>query len=155
MASVFSAVFVLLYVGHLLGDHWLQTGHQADNKDRKDRTGRIACAGHVLSLTACKAVCLIPSAFMLDLRLSVWGVLIGFAVDSGTHYWADRRFTLRSLAALVNKDGYWDYCTVVRKSGEKERVTGPGTGSFHLDQSWHVWWMGVAAMVIALTSTAH
>jgi hypothetical protein len=28
-AAVFAAVFVALYVGHTVGDHWIQTHHQA------------------------------------------------------------------------------------------------------------------------------
>ncbi|MFJ2073498.1 hypothetical protein ACIOHF_31195 [Streptomyces albidoflavus] len=50
MAAVFAAVFIALYIGHALGDHWVQTSCQAATKGQAGWTGRLACGRHCLSL---------------------------------------------------------------------------------------------------------
>lgn len=64
-AAVFAAVFIALYIAHSVGDHWVQTSHQAAHKGENDRTpgqcsraGRIACTLHVLGLTVTKVIAL-------------------------------------------------------------------------------------------------
>lgn len=152
MPATFACVFIALYVGHHVGDHWVQTGRQASTKHLRNATGRMACLLHVATLTLTKASVLVAVCLTLGVRLSpVWTGAALFA-DAATHYWCDRRFTLKSLARLVGKDDYWDICTVVRKPGEQPSDTGPGTGSFHLDQSWHLLWTGAASLAIAALS---
>lgn len=150
MTSTFAAVFIALYVGHHVGDHWVQTGWQTLNKAHRTFTGRVACAAHVLTLTATKLLFLIIAwAVLDDLSLDWTWTAIALLVDAATHYWCDRRFTLKRMVKALNKDGYWDFCTVVRRPGDDPADTGPGTGAFHLDQSWHIFWIGVTSLAIA------
>lgn len=153
MPSVFAAVFIALYVAHHVGDHWIQTAWQAANKSYRTFTGRVACFAHVATLTLTKALFLGVVCLVLDdVHLNFWWTALALTVDAATHYWCDRRFTLKKFAELIQKDGYWDFCTVVRKPGKDAQDTGPGTGSFHLDQSFHLFWIGVAALAIAATA---
>ncbi|MFE1770045.1 DUF3307 domain-containing protein [Streptomyces sp. NPDC059008] len=148
-AALFAAVFIALYVAHVLGDHWVQSSCQASTKGDEGWAGRLACARHVATLTLTKAVALAVVATLLHLHLTLTGIAIGMTVDAASHYWADRRSTLLWLAKALGRAGYPEYVTVVRRPGEEADTTGPGTGAFHLDQSWHLLWLLVAALVIA------
>ncbi|MFD8545644.1 transcriptional regulator [Streptomyces sp. NPDC059649] len=148
-AAVFTGVFIALYVGHSLGDHWIQTSCQSETKGEDNWAGRLACARHVATLTLTKGILLAPVAFLLDLPLTAVGITLGMGVDAISHYWADRRFTLLRLAQALGREGYPEYVTIVRKPGGEADTTGPGTGSFHLDQSWHHLWLLIAALIIA------
>lgn len=152
MPEAFAAVFVALYAAHLVGDHWVQTGWQANNKHFRTTAGRIACGSHILSLTITKCMLLTATVVALGVTINFWWTSTALLVDALSHYWCDRRYRLKKLARLVHKDGYWDSCTVVRQPGRDAADTGPGTGSFHLDQSWHVFWLWVTALVISVTS---
>lgn len=55
-----------------------------------------------------------------------------------SHYWADRRTTLRALVVLVDGHG---------QPGKAEYYDHGGAAP--LDQSWHIGWLFVAALVIA------
>ncbi|GGX40528.1 DUF3307 domain-containing protein [Streptomyces noursei] len=149
LAAVFATVFIALYVGHSVGDHWVQTSHQAAHKGDRGWAGRLACARHVATLTVTKCVVLAVIAALLQLHVTPAGLVLGLGVDAVSHHWADRRSTLLSLAGALGRGGYPEYVTIVRKPGEEADTTGPGTGAFHLDQSWHILWLGIAALIIA------
>lgn len=146
MAPEFAAVFIALFVGHTIGDHWVQTGHQAACKGARTNAGRVACAGHVLSLTATKLVLLAGAWLVLDLELSIGAVALAFVIDAVSHYWADRRFTLEWLADKVGKTGFYHQGTdLVDVNGKA--VPHIGTGKYALDQSFHHFWLFVAALI--------
>lgn len=138
MVSVFAAVFVALWAAHQVADHWVQTPHQSSDKGLPGWRGRVACAGHVASYTATAVVVLAAVAWRLDLSLSVPRIVAGLAVSAVSHYWADRRSTLRWLVSVVERLGmpgkldYFDH-----------------GGAYALDQSWHVGWLFIAALLIA------
>src|SRR5690606_19313138 len=86
-----------------------------------------------------------------------------------THYWADRRTTLATLAERLRLGGFYGLAAprpvrvlVVDEHGHDAHdadgrpVTVPvdapslGTGAYALDRSWHYAWLCVAAMVTAL-----
>jgi hypothetical protein len=140
--GVFAAVWVALYVAHEVGDHWVQTHHQACGKGAPDRRGRILCARHVASLTLTKVVALVIVAAWTGLELAPLALVAGLSVDAVTHYWADRRATLRRLADAIGKAAF------VRLGDPKEAPT--GTGAYALDQSWHVGWLLVAALLVSV-----
>ncbi|MET8704320.1 transcriptional regulator [Kitasatospora sp. NPDC004723] len=152
-AAVFAAVFVTLYTGHQVGDHWVQSSCQAARKGDKGRAGRWACTRHVIGLTATKGALLIPAALLLDLRLSVLGVALGLAVDAGTHWWADRRVTLARLARLVHKGEFMSLGTPAHPHHptDAKGLYAPtlGTGAYALDQSFHVLFLFVASLLVA------
>lgn len=140
--STFAAVFVALVAAHEVGDHWVQTPRQARAKGAPGRAGRMACARHVATLTAAKAVALALVATVTGLELVPLAVVAGLGLDAVTHYWADRQTTLAWLARRIGK-------------GEFARLGDPaaaptGTGAYALDQSWHVGWLLVAALLISV-----
>ena len=144
--AVFAALFAALYAAHEVGDHWVQTHRQARGKGAPTWRGRWLCAGHVASLTATKATTVAVVWLVLGLSLSLWAVAAGLLLDAVTHYWADRRTTLAALAERVKKGDF-------ARLGDG--ATAPtGTGAYALDQSWHIGWLLVAALVMSIGGAA-
>ena len=144
---------IALFVAHSIGDHWVQSSCQAAAKGQSGWTGRLACGRHVLGLTVTKGVALAPVVLMLDLSVSVLGLMLGLGVDAITHYWADRRSTLKRLADLCGKAEFHSLGTPAHP-GHPVTADGTyaptlGTGAYALDQSFHHLWLFVAALIIA------
>jgi hypothetical protein len=146
-ASTFGAVFVALYVAHSVGDHWVQTSAQSAAKGRPGWPGRLADTRHVATLTVTKLAVLLPIGLLLGLHLSVWGLVAGLGVDAVTHWWADRRSTLARLADLVGSGGF--YRMGSPRPGRDDNPS-LGTGAYALDQSFHHFFLLVAALLVAL-----
>ncbi|GAA3225226.1 DUF3307 domain-containing protein [Nonomuraea helvata] len=146
-AVVFAVVFIALYVGHHLGDQWVQTHAQACGKGERSRAGQLHCLAHVATLTATKVITLAVAAIATHLPLSLWLVVVALVVDAASHYWADRRYTLAALAERLGKAGYYRF-GMPREGRDDNPST--GTGAFHLDQSWHLLWLFVATLLITL-----
>ncbi|MDF4254710.1 transcriptional regulator [Streptomyces sp. WMMB303] len=143
-AAVFAAVFVALYIGHSLGDHWVQSSCQAASKGQPGWKGRLACARHVLGLTATKGAVLAPVVLALELPLAPVGLVVGLSLDAASHYWADRRTT---LARLASRCGTPDHPAAPATAAGKPAAH-LGTGAYALDQSWHTLWLGITALTI-------
>ncbi|HEY9368925.1 transcriptional regulator [Streptomyces sp.] len=135
---VFAAVFVTLYAAHSFGDHWVQTHRQACAKGQRTTVGVRACLAHVATLTATKAVALGAVMFATGLRLLPDWLVLGLLVDAASHYWADRRYTLQTLAERIGKGEFY-------RMGAGHL----GSGAHALDQSWHVAWLFIASLIIA------
>lgn len=152
-AATFAAVFIALYVAHSVGDHWVQTQHQADAKGRPGWVGRLADTRHVATLTATKLAVLLPAATLLGLHLSVAGLGAGLGIDALTHWWADRRSTLAWLAKVTGKSDFYELGTGANPAHPVTAKGKPaahlGTGAYALDQSFHHLWLLVAALIIA------
>lgn len=144
--TVFAAVFVALYAAHEVGDHWVQSDRQACGKGAADRRGRLLCAQHVASLMATKAIALEAVVLVTGLSLSPWAMAAGLAVDAVSHYWADRRRTLLALATRLGKGN-------LARLGDGA-VAPTGTGAYSLDQSWHIGWLLVAALLTCIGGAA-
>lgn len=168
-AATFATLFVALFVAHQVGDHWVQTSHQAAHKGRPGWEGRRACAAHVASYTLTTTLAVLGVWLALDLPLTLHGVALGQAISAATHYRADRRAPLRTLAEQLRLGGFYGLgaprpvrVLVVDEHGhiahdaDGRPVTAPvdapalGTGAYALDQSWHYAWLGVAALVTVL-----
>ena len=140
------------YAGHLIGDHWIQTHVQACEK-ALDRPGcrRLAavwaCAKHVLTWSAAVLTFICLAGWWLDLPLRPGWVAAGMALNAVTHFIADLRTPLIWLGRLLGRGGYIEHVQVHR--GKTVEKTGPGTALFHLDQSWHIAWLAVSALVMA------
>ncbi|MFF1466850.1 transcriptional regulator [Streptomyces mirabilis] len=145
-AAAFAAVFVALYVAHSVGDHWVQTSHQSMHKGRRGWVGRLADARHVATLTATKVAVLLPVVWLLDLRLSVLGIVAGLGIDAASHWWADRRTTLAWLAKVTGKGEFYRLGAPRADHDDNPHI---GTGAYALDQSFHHLWLLVAALIIA------
>ncbi|MFE4855789.1 DUF3307 domain-containing protein [Streptomyces sp. NPDC056670] len=145
-AASFAAVFVALYVAHSVGDHWVQSSHQSMTKGHPSWVGRLADARHVATLTLTKVALLLPVAFLLDLHLSVPGIVVGLGVDAVSHWWADRRSTLAWLAKVTGKGEFYRLGAPRPGHDDNPHI---GTGAYALDQSFHHLWLLIAALVIA------
>jgi len=168
-AASFAAVAVALFVAHQVADHWAQSSHQAAHKGLPGWKGRLACLEHVASYTLCTTLAVLCTWLLLDLPVTLGGVILGQVISAVTHYWADRRATLQRLAKRLRLGGFYGLGSprpvrvlVVDEHGlpaydaDGQPVTVPvdapalGTGAYALDQSWHYLWLGVAALVTVL-----
>ncbi|WP_068920890.1 DUF3307 domain-containing protein [Planobispora rosea] len=145
--AAFAATFAALFAAHNVGDHWVQTHHQACAKAAPTAAGRIACLKHVATLTAAKAAALAALALVTGLTLHPLALLTGLAVDAASHYWADRRVPLARLAGAIGKRGFYEL-----GSPRPGRDDAPhlGTGAYALDQSWHIGWLFITALIITI-----
>lgn len=135
MDATFATVFAALYAGHQVADHWIQTQHQVDRKGTSGWVGRWNCAKHVATYGATQLAAIGALVLVLDLAVAPLPLLAGMAINLGTHYIADRRTPLRWLADRLRKNRDW-----LEKGG----------GLYALDQSWHIGWLFVAALVVSL-----
>jgi len=144
--AVFAAVFVALFAAHSVGDHWVQTHHQACAKGAPTAAGRLTCLRHVATLTATKAAALAALALVTGLALHPIALLAGLGVDALSHYWADRRVTLARLAEAIGKGDFYRLGSPRPGTTDAPHL---GTGAYALDQSWHIGFLFVAALIIA------
>lgn len=136
-AAAFVVSFVALYAAHQVADHWVQTDSQACTKGEPGWRGRIACASHVATYTATGVVALYVAYWRTGLHPPIGNAAAGLTVSAITHYIADRRAPLRRIADAVG-------------SGKFYRVNANGIcGAYLLDQSWHIGFLFVAALIIA------
>jgi hypothetical protein len=145
--ETFAAAFAALYAAHTVADIWIQTHRQALAKAAPGLAGRLACLGHVVTLTITAAAALAAVIAVTGLRPSLVAVAVALAVNGVTHYWADRRWTLQRLAGRLGKGEF--YRLGAPRSGHDDNIT-LGTGAFQLDQAWHIGWLFIAALIIAL-----
>lgn len=145
-AGTAAVVFCALYAAHAVGDHWVQTEHQAATKGARSWAGRIACTAHVLTLTLTQLAALVAVVLVLGVELSGWQVAAGLAVNAISHWWADRRATLAALATAVGHGPF--YGLGAPRAGRDDNPS-LGTGAYAMDQSWHIGWLFVSTLVVA------
>ena len=138
----FAATFAALFAAHHVADYWIQTDHQAANKGRhgspsENAAGRAACLAHVASYSTAVTAVVAGTNRVLALGATWRGILAGQAISAVSHYWADRRYTMRHLATRAGKLDFYD------------RGEGLAKGSAMLDQSWHLAWLTLAALATA------
>ncbi|GAA2377316.1 hypothetical protein Cme02nite_20840 [Catellatospora methionotrophica] len=143
--AAFAAAFAALYAAHQVADHWVQTQHQADHKGQPGHQGRIACLTHVLTYTLTGLIALVAVAAVTGLPLHSVPVGIGLTISAVTHYIADRRTPLRRIADALGSGVF--YRLGAPRPGRDDNPS-LGTGAYALDQSWHVFFLFVAALVI-------
>lgn len=146
MSADFAAVFVALYAAHQVADHWVQTQYQADHKGRPGWPGRLACAAHVATYTLTGVVALFAVAAVTGWRPDLGGLAAGLAVSAVSHYIADRRTPLFRLALVLGSGPFW---TLGAPRAGRDDNPSLGTGAYALDQSWHIGWLFVTALIIA------
>lgn len=147
-ALVFAVSFGALYAAHHVGDHWLQTDGQAMAKGGAGWKARAACARHVATLAVTKLIALaaVFAVTGLPVRPIWWAAAL--SVDAVSHYVADRRAPLRALAALLG-EGKLAFFNLGTPRPGKDDNPSLGTGAYALDQSWHVAWLFVTALIMA------
>jgi hypothetical protein len=151
-AALYAVAFIALYVGHQVGDYWLQTPAQAGGKAAPGWAGRLACGRHVATLTLTQLGAVLALAVVLGVHLAPVQLGVGLAVNAASHWWADRRHTLAGLVAAMDR-GPWPgkagfLALGMPRDGHDDAPT-LGTGAHALDQAWHVAWLAAAAAVIA------
>ncbi|MCX4863476.1 MULTISPECIES: DUF3307 domain-containing protein [unclassified Streptomyces] len=129
---MFAALFVLLYVAHLLADYPFQTDHQAGCKAEKSAAGwraNLVHAGtHVLTTAAALAVGFV----VLDLPLTVPAAAVALLWIGATHSIIDRR---------------WPVLRWMERTGQVEFVKHGGAA--HVDQTAHITALLIAALALA------
>lgn len=144
--AVMVVSYVALITAHEVGDHWFQTPCQAMTKGGTGWTARGACARHVATLTASKVATMLVPFLMFHLPIRPLWWAIGLGIDAVSHYWADRRTTLRRLAESVGKGGFYDLGAP--RPGHNDNAT-TGTGAYLLDQSWHKFFLYLMVLILA------
>lgn len=140
-AVTVAVAFAALYPAHLVGDHWMQTEQQAGCKslagDGPARTALWNCAKHVLSYETTAVVFLAAAVWWLHLPVRPGWWAAGLAVSAVTHYVADLRTPLRWLCERSGRTVFY-------------RLADHGmNGAYLLDQSWHIGWLFVSALMVA------
>jgi hypothetical protein len=146
-AVTFAVICAALYAAHQVGDHWVQTSAQASGKAAAGWPGCLACARHVATLTAVKAVAVALAVAVTGIRPAAAAVVAALALDAVSHYWADRRVTLRRLADRLSRAEF--YRLGAPRPGHDD-APHLGTGAYALDQSWHIAWLFAAALVASI-----
>lgn len=139
-AATFAAVFATLYAAHSVGDHWVQTHRQACGKGTPGPNGWLLCGKHVATLTWTKVLALWLMQQVTGLHIDPVVSTIALAVDAASHYVIDRRAPLLALADRLGKGDF------ARLGDGMAAPT--GTGAYALDQSFHVLWLFIAALII-------
>lgn len=177
LAAKFAALGVGMLATHWVSDHITgQTDHMAGHKTLPGPEGTRACLAHVASYTADSTATVLVLNSTLKLGLSPQGIVAGQLLSAVTHYWADRdRSRLARLSARVESPVFptigqprTDLAVFVTAGGERlpvEVVTvdgngaekpapfdnpSIGTGAYAIDQSWHIGWVAVAALLTAV-----
>lgn len=116
-------------------------------------TTRSQTRENVIGLTLTKALLLALAALVLDLPLSLAGVTAGLGLDAASHWWADRRSSLAWLAEVTGKSEFYSLGTGAHPAhpitAEGKPAGHLGTGAYALDQSFHVFFLFLAALLIA------
>ena len=157
-ALTFAVLAPTLYAAHHVGDYWVQTHHQAQTKGNPladGFSGNLACLRHVATYTVTTALFVGVVWWLLDLDLTWAGFVAGQLVSAITHYVADRRWPIEGLADLIDPiTGKADFYELGRPrvdpSGRHNDNPTLGTGAHALDQSWHIFWLFIAALLTAL-----
>ena len=143
--GAFAAVFAALYVAHQVADHWVQTDHQAAHKGDPGWPGRLSCAAHVTTYTLTGLFCLTWLMAATGLRVDSAHLIAGLLISGVSHYVADRRTPLRNLAALFGASRF--YALGAPRPGRDDNPT--LGGAYALDQSFHMFFLFAAALMIA------
>lgn len=133
----FVASFIALYVGHMIGDHVVQTDHQAAHKAGKGRIARWAMTGHVGGYTAVQAVALLP---VLSTGITAAGLTAALIVSAGTHAFIDRRWPVQWI---LRRTGAVDFAALASHGIN---------GAYLTDQSLHIGALFLAALTVGWLS---
>jgi Protein of unknown function (DUF3307) len=135
-AVVFVVALVVLLVAHQVGDHVIQTDHQAAGKAGPGLTALWAMLGHLAGYHAVAAVLLVGTFAVLGLPLTWWGVLAGVAFSALTHAALDRRWPVRAILRRLG-------------SPQFAESTGPVCGMYAADHALHQLSLLGSALLIA------
>ena len=130
----FAVTLAALIPLHSLADHWIQTDHQATTKGESGWSARLADLAHVTTYTLTLLVGLLVVDWRCHLAYDIPRLVIALVFNGITHYIADRRSPVTGLATKLGKGGWLKF--------------DPEAG-YKLDQSWHLFFLLVTALIIA------
>ena len=133
---VFAVSLIVLLVAHQVGDHVLQTDHQATDKVERGPAGLRAMLGHLAGYHATAAIALTGTVAVLGIPLTVRGVVAGLAFSALTHGLLDRRWPVRAILRLTRSSNFADR-------------TEPICGMYVADQALHYASLLVSALLVA------
>ena len=133
---VFLVALAALVIGHQLGDHVVQTDHQAGGKTAPGAAGLRAMAGHLLGYHVTLGVALVGTTTLLGLPLSLPGVAAGLTFSAITHGMLDRRWPVRAILRAVGSERFAE-------------ATTPICGMYLADQALHYGALLVSALLVA------
>lgn len=145
-AARFGAAFAALYAAHQVADHHVQRDCDAQMKSNTGVEGHMACARHVASYTATAAVALAATEAVTRGGLRPWMVAAALTVSAVSHYVIDRREPLRRFAEATGHGGF--YRLGAPRDGKDDNPS-LGTGAYALDQSAHVGFLFLSALIAA------
>jgi hypothetical protein len=134
----FAAVCAASLAAHQVGDYYVQRSNDALHKADRSPKGQRACAIHVATYTLTQVVVLAIVSWVLGLNLGWRAIAAGQLISASTHYFADRQWTMEKFHDAIG-------CGEFHRHG-----TGLASGAKALDQSWHKFWLFVAALVTAV-----
>jgi hypothetical protein len=145
-AATFAAVAVTLYAGHQLADHVLgQTDRQAKHKMQPGWVGWSANLAHVAQYHLVLLGMLVVVAPVLQLPVSVLGVLAGLGFSAVTHAFLDRRWPVRWLLEHTGSAPF-------ARLGQPDQVQVGLNGMYLADQSLHYAALWVSALLVVVLS---
>lgn len=89
--DIFAGAAIALYVGHHVGDYWVQRDADAACKGNAGAEGVRACLNHVISYVITQGVCVLLVALATGEYMSPWLYALALLVSGVFHYAADRR----------------------------------------------------------------
>jgi hypothetical protein len=133
---VFGVSLVALLVAHQVGDHVVQSDHQAAGKAGKGWPAARAMAGHLAAYHTAALVALLGTFWVLDLPLPWTGLVAGLGFSALTHGLLDRRWPVRAILAATRSDKFAATVT-------------PVSGMYAADQALHYLALLVSALFVA------
>jgi hypothetical protein len=135
-SMVFVVALVVLLVAHQVGDHVVQTDHQAGGKAGAGWAAARAMAGHLAAYHTTAVVVLVGTFALLDLPLTWAGATAGIGFSAATHALLDRRWPVRAILRTT-------------RSPKFAATLAPVCGMYAADQALHQLALLVSALLIA------
>lgn len=128
----FAVLLPVLWAAHNVGDHLVQTDHQAMHKAHDWS----AMAGHIGGYQTTQAVAVGAVTAATGLRCNRWALLAGTVASAATHAFIDRRWPVRKLLIATRSPGFSEMRT-------------PIFGMYQADQALHHGCLLVTALLMA------
>jgi hypothetical protein len=128
----FATLLPTLWAAHNVGDHLVQTDHQAMRKAQSWR----AMVGHIIGYQAAQAVAVAAVLAATGLRCNLRALLVGMAFSGATHAFIDRRWPVRWLLRHTGSAGFAEMAT-------------PVNGPYQADQALHHGCLLIVALLMA------
>ena len=155
-AALCAVAGLALYVGHHVGDYWVQTDAQAREKGLPGIAGVVACATHCATYVATQWLALMIALWVTGVGVEQpdswwWRPFVAVLVSGGTHYLADRREHGLMFWLARRLPGKAAFLTLGKpRGGHYDDAPQLATGAWALDQSWHLLFgVFVPALIIA------